>query len=132
MQWEQFKQYVNQTNDTVNWIYRGHASKDWLLESTLYRFLRKQKETFLAKDHWHILKTALSNDKIKHHPDFNNLILPERNPFIIGLLAGDEQHKEDFKNVFHAMIKLRHLGFPSPLLDWTRNFKVAAFFPIKC
>ncbi|MFT3742080.1 MAG: FRG domain-containing protein [Gammaproteobacteria bacterium] len=39
-----------------------------------------------------------------------------------------ESHEKEFQNLFDLMICLRHLGFPSPLLDWSQDSRVAAFF----
>lgn len=130
MSWTEFKNSVASNSDTTEWIYRGHASERWLLETTLYRFLKKRGKIISANEYYSLLRRILANEGIRKHPDFTNLILPERNPFIIGTLVGNDQHKEDFKIVFHLMIKLRQLGFPSPLLDGTRNPYMAVFFAL--
>ncbi len=35
------------------------------------------------------------------------------------------------KNTLNYMAHLRHYGFPSPLIDWTRSPEIAAYFALK-
>lgn len=127
--WEEFKLFLSTQNHDPRWVYRGHGSEKWNLESTLYRFLQSNKpDSFLARKYHEVLKSVLSNQAVKNNPDFSKLILPQESPFFIGLLTGCESHLADMEAEFNVMVRLRHLGFPSPLFEWTKNASVAAFF----
>ena len=121
--YEEFKALYSQSNQ--DWLYRGHASECWRLESTLFR--RRNVEEMHTEKYFQKLKTILSNPKIKSLPDFNALNL-NANPFKIGMLYANEEHKKEFTDFFNFMIRLRHLGFPTPILDWTQDPLVALFF----
>lgn len=121
--YEEFK--VACSKNDQDWLYRGHASEDWLLESTLFR--RQNVEEMSTEKYFQKLKTILSNPKIRTLSDFKALNLNE-NPFKIGMLYANEKHEKEFNDFFNFMIKLRHLGFPTPILDWTHNPLVALFF----
>jgi hypothetical protein len=101
-------------------LFRGQSDANWDLETTLERFsgnripvsgyyeliekIRPEIETLTGRK-WHI----------KSVPEYRKW-----------LEAGN-----DFFNEFPGydyMVYLRHHGFPSPLLDWTRSPYVAALF----
>lgn len=91
--------------------FRGHADAEWKSETTLERFTKKpiwgQEQYFKTiRD----IRPAVVSITGKNWdiPEFERGKLP---------LSG-----------YEFMIYLRHHGFPSPLLDWTRSPYVAAFF----
>lgn len=91
--------------------FRGHADADWKLETTLERFTKKQ--SWSQEQYYKTIRDirpAVISLTGKHWdiPDFDD-----------GKLA---------PSGYEFMIYLRHHGFPSPLLDWTRSPYVAAFF----
>lgn len=131
--WEQFKKEIEKTSESkknIDLIYRGHASSKWKLETTLHRFLYNKNDYVLAKKYNSVLHNVLSDSRVTAPREFENLKLPTRSPFINGLLFGNEEHYQDFINTFNLMIKLRHLGFPTPILDWTKTLNVALFFAL--
>ncbi|VAV84637.1 hypothetical protein MNBD_DELTA01-1845 [hydrothermal vent metagenome] len=102
-------------------VFRGQADSGWDLETTLDRdvtvnmpqldyyrtitYVKPQIETFTG-ERWNIPST-------REHP------------------ASSEKVKMDALEepiALEYMIYLRHHGFPSPLLDWTRSYYIAAFF----
>lgn len=124
--WNEFKGLVHKL-DSTEYIYRGQASTEWALEPTLARFIRR--DNILAKEYYNSFLLVCSDDRIRKHPYLQNFNFSDiEHPIKIGLLYGDSAHKEQMQYLFDFMICLRHLGFPSPFLDWTRNYKVAAFF----
>ena len=48
----------------------------------------------------------------------------------VGIVSDGGVHLQGFKKTFNLMIHLRQLGFPSPILDWNRDFLTAVFFAI--
>lgn len=118
MTWEEIKnEFENQSEDDV--IYRGHGSSEWKLEPTLFRFLTKT-DSFCSEKYFEILNKINCIEL--------DLKLPSTNPLKLGLLTANKEHGKELFELFKYMIRLRHLGFPSPILDWTKSWKIAAFF----
>jgi hypothetical protein len=107
-----------------NWLFRGQANSSWRLETTLERYAptatgaRSYYDTIhgakyhiesLTKLSWNMPRPDEYAEWLKSQTNFGSTDLP-----------GDEY-----------MIYLRHHGFPSPLLDWSRSAYVAAFFAFR-
>ena len=102
-------------------LFRGQRNADWSLETTLerstsrlYSFAdyfkvisaaRPQIETFTSQ-RWDL---SPCSELIRWAGEYDNL---KRAPF-----PG-----------YEYLVYLRHHGFPSPLLDWTRSLYIAAYF----
>jgi hypothetical protein len=95
-------------------LFRGHADDRWRLLTTLERFSKKPHS---IKGYYRILLSvvpavvSLTGKSWSLSPD----------------LEVDESHHGPPPG-YEFMIYLRHHGFPSPLLDWSRSPYVAAFF----
>jgi len=104
-------------------LYRGQSDANWRLQTTLERHLKTELsladylrtiaslqseiETF-TQNRWDVPEyTELSNS-------FSNYELFHNSPVLY--------------KIYGYMAHLRHHGFPSPLLDWTRSARVAAYF----
>lgn len=128
---EDFLLYQEQSKS--KYVYRGQHL-NWELSSTLYRFLKKKEELKLwareisTGNFCSIQKRILSDKAVKESDNISNANLI--NPFIIGMLYADEKHKAIFKNFFRSLIEMRHLGSYSPLIDWTKNPKIAIWFAL--
>ncbi|HHT9843842.1 TPA: FRG domain-containing protein [Legionella pneumophila] len=129
--WEKFKKEMLAVQNESSFLYRGHASQNWRLQTTLFRYVNKH--WMFASEYHKILLLVREDSEIKQHVEFAKLSLPDESPFQIGILHSDSdngRHRNNFKNTFGMMILLRHLGFPTPILDWTKDYRVAAFFAL--
>ena len=122
--WESFEQHVvlmisnfekrkaeGKYNQWATPRFRGHADAEWKLETTLERFTKKP--SWSQEQYYKAIRDI--------------------RPAVISITgkSWDIPEFEDGKlapSGYEFMIYLRHHGFPSPLLDWTRSPYVAAFF----
>lgn len=114
-QWNKLKKEGG-GGDVSTPLFRGQSDASWKLETTLERFT---KQTFNTYDYYKIIrgvKPAVVSITGK------GWSLPE---FMEGSVMVRPPTGYEF------MIYLRHHGFPSPLLDWTRSPYVAAFFAFR-
>lgn len=134
--WEELEEKINELKETSakenegkpktgrELLFRGQGDHSWALETTLYRAVKKPYRIF----------------------DFFRFILKAKPQ--IQTFTGQRWGLGDFENLdelerwcqdydrlrnkpipgYEYLIFLRHHGFPSPLLDWTRSFYIAAFF----
>ena len=131
--WEETEQHVREmaTHNSVtaglgfghysHFIFRGQASYGWSLETTLER--ASPKFTELA-EYYRVVAVAKTQIET-----FTNRRWDE-----IDYVKTIERLKEydalRFSNLpsYDFLVYLRHHGFPSPLLDWSRSLYVAAYF----
>jgi hypothetical protein len=135
--WEEFEQRIEQlihqrserksaTDDYISeYLFRGQPDSTWSLTTTLerftgrlltleeyYRILRATKpqvETFTGET-WEKMPSLF--DYMKEIGE-EGLLLPGKFP------------------AYEYFVYLRHHGFPSPLLDWTRSPYLAAYFAFR-
>ena len=125
--WESFEKEVSKFFDAVQKIkmdmsphlvstpiFRGHANASWKLQTTLERF------SVSLVDVHDYYRTIRSVRPAVVSITEKNWDIPDM--FAIGALP---------PTGYPFMIYLRHHGFPSPLLDWTRSPFVAAFFAFR-
>lgn len=123
--WEQFEEEINKLNSEINNIrgtsqshrspllFRGQGDYNWPLETTLDRI----KKDLSQKQYYIIMKAVQSNVESCTEKHWN---LPSPDKY---------EEKDCFAPLgYDFMIYLRHNGFPSPLLDWTRSYYIASFF----
>lgn len=103
-----------------NLLFRGHSSSEWMLETSLERF--GQRDYPLGR---YILRVRQCWPEFTSYQRSCNLSDSS-------LHLGNSKVSWDAlvtnSELLSVMIHLRHLGFPSPLLDWTRSPFIAAFF----
>lgn len=95
-------------------LFRGHESESWGLSTTLDRFSQRP---YAMKEYTQLL-SAVEPTVLTLSPSAPRLSELEKEESEIPMTPG----------VYEFMVYLRHHGFPSPLLDWTRSPYVAAFF----
>jgi hypothetical protein len=103
-------------------LYRGHSNPCWKLETTLER----QHGSMSVRTYYHHISQCQSeiSSAFNQNWEVKNLV-ETRNRYrdcSPHSIAFPELLGEDY------LTYLRHYGFPSPLLDWTRSLFVAAFF----
>ncbi|HTL70278.1 MAG TPA: FRG domain-containing protein, partial [Candidatus Eisenbacteria bacterium] len=114
--WEEFKEYV--AGDSYSRLhgplYRGQADARWQLETTLDRIGARLS----IKDYYQKLRSVdnslYSCFGFRHELDSFD--------------AAEELYHASNIKVFAFMAYVRHLGYPSPLLDWTKSPYIAAYF----
>lgn len=99
--------------------FRGHARSSWKLETTLERY---SKDNFTFRNYYQIIMNIL--------PEIRGL---SSNKFDVLDWDSFSKASENFPlyNNFPSadyFAYLRHFGFPSPLLDWSKSLYVAAYF----
>lgn len=101
-------------------LFRGQSSDEWQLETTLDR--ARPAFTLLA-DYYRIAAIAKTQIETFTPRTWEAVDYPK----IARLL---EQYEGLFGSLpnYDYLVYLRHHGFPSPLLDWTRSPYIAAFF----
>ncbi len=108
------------------WLFRGQGSSDWQLQTTLERF--SPGTQYLADYYYHAYQaryyieaeTGLTWD-LPGVEEFHDSI--EDDNHISAIFRG-----RSARELYSYLLYLRHHGFPSPLLDWTRSPYVASVF----
>ena len=107
-------------------LFRGQGNSKWDLTTTLER---SGFPGMLFGDYYHLISKIGAEIK-----SFTGLEVPERDSDVVKSFQNQELLTlPGFPPVplYQYMIYLRHHGFPSPLLDWSRSPFVAAFFAFR-
>ncbi len=131
--WEQFEEKLRELTDqrlkrkdstsipVSPFLYRGQGNQTWQLATTLER---KWRSKISLKQYFRLISrvrpqietfTGITWD-VPQPPAYDRWLRENDTMMPCNLLAYD------------FMVCLRHHGFPSPLLDWTRSPYVAAYF----
>ncbi len=112
---EQVDELFEKFKDTKNVLFRGQRESKWRLYSTLQRFWIWDKMNENGEDYPTFLKRIIENGR-KEYENQISAILKEINV--------------DSLNDISVLGYLQHHNCPTPLLDWTYNFKTALFFGV--
>jgi len=116
---------INSDNYISDYLFRGQADSSWRLITTLERYA---DQLLTLSDYYRVLCAAKPQietfteatwENVPSFSDYENEIGRE------GLLPPGKFPAYEF------FVYLRHHGFPSPLLDWTRSPYVAAYFAFR-
>ena len=111
-----------------NLLFRGQPNADWTLTTTLERYAVQKPELLRADDYYrciHAAKPQIETYTGRHWKIDNPHEYRDRlknSPFVHEWFGG---------TIYEYMVFLRHHGFPSPLLDWSRSPYIAAFFAFR-
>jgi hypothetical protein len=130
--WETFDQKLEglratYTSKSYPLLFRGQGNSQWKLETTLER---KAKNNLLFSEYFRLICGRMGPEV----ETFAGVDVPEYKPASLKTFS-DRELLTNFQfpemNVYRYMVYLRHFGFPSPLLDWSRSPYVAAFFAFR-
>lgn len=103
-------------------LYRGHGDRSWKLETTLERTYKKEITllSYLQKATSDVEEVESFTNRtwnLPSYPDIENKVHT----------FGDFLHSLP---CYEYLVYLRHCGFPSPLLDWSKSPYIALFFAV--
>lgn len=101
-------------------LYRGQSSHKWKLETTLER---KSKAPVALYSYYLLINKV--KDQIETFTQ-NDWVIPKPTEYEDWL--SKQIHTVDGFLAYDYFTYLRHHGFPSPLLDWSKSPYVAAYF----
>lgn len=131
--WETFQQELgklraNYSKESSPLLFRGQGNSDWKLTTTLER---SGASGMLFRDYYRLICASIA-PAVK---TFTGEEIPEYKPDYAAKAFLDQQLLLDRQfpppPLYRYMAYLRHHGFPSPLLDWSRSPFVAAFFAFR-
>ena len=124
---EEFTPWVDQNIGEIQLLFRGQSNSEWDLETTLERDFGKN----IGLEYYY-KRVCVAKPQIETYtgerwtiPDFN-----QYQEWIKKCRGDNINFAFDFMG-YEFMAYLRHHGFPSPLLDWSRSPFVAAFFAFR-
>src|SRR5216683_5459105 len=141
--WERFEETLNNVRISTrqsglqSLLFRGQSNSKWLLHTTLERWVdrtsRKGPLIMPVEDYYNIISSV--RPEIETFTGTNWIIPPQYR----AITKEMDQLAQNYDMVslgltfgttpgYEYMAYLRHHGFPSPLLDWTRSPYIAAYF----
>ena len=130
--WEEFEDQISRrlarqtakSSCVSGYLFRGQSDSAWTLATTLERFTNR---LLTMEEYYRILLKAKPQIETFTGATWNEM--PDLSEYMKSIGNG-------FSPVvnypgFEYAVYVRHLGFPSPLLDWTRSPYIAAYFAFR-
>lgn len=135
--WEEFEEHVSRlARKRANrksvadcyvseYLFRGQSDSTWALTTTLERFTGR----LLALEEYYKILYA-TKPQVETFTGTTGEKIPSLSDYMDQIGEGGLFPPGTFP-AYGYFVYLRHLGFPSPLLDWTRSPYVAAYFAFR-
>ncbi len=133
--WEEFEKKITTRSFTrydspsSTMLFRGQADSEWELETTLER---SGKEKMSSVDYYKLILTTKPQVETFTNENFDLITVEDYKKLInqknTDISRFNELLTPEYRIIKSYMTYLRHHGFPSPLLDWTKSPYIAAFF----
>ena len=116
-------------------LYRGLKKADWALDTTLERWApvtdHLVKPVTRLADYYKVIATAKAQIETFTSRTWADIDVAAIEKYLSGHDAVFLDLIYSQLPVYDYLIYLRHHGFPSPLLDWSRSLYIAAFFAFR-
>lgn len=134
--WEEFEEHVARlyrdradkkkaTGKHVSkYLFRGQPDCEWRLETTLERY----RGLLTLKQYFHAVSNTLA--KVETYTG-GRWHIPTPEKYAERIDAEIQIFPGKWMDEYEYLAYLRHQGFPSPLLDWSRSPYVAAYFAFR-
>jgi len=132
--WEEFEPTITQLHSDVEGrgltgstrlLFRGQSNASWAVQTTLERF---NSSPYSFQDYHDLMKQALP--EIEAYTSDRRWRIAPASRYASWARKYDPASRGVFLS-YPFMVYLRHHGFPSPLLDWSRSPNVASFFAFR-
>jgi hypothetical protein len=132
--WEKFEHELNKARQSeissgrnAEFLYRGLSDSSWQLTTTLERRGRERMPYSAYYYHISAVKPQVESFtgikwSVRDFPKVDQALRENDGPSFSQFPEPEE---------YSYMVHLRHHGFPSPLLDWTRSEFIAAYFAFR-
>ena len=120
---QEYRRHLSPDSSTYisPFLFRGQSNSEWSLTTTLERYI---DGSMSLGDYYRVVSAIKAQVETYTDKTWNILTYPK---YCDWLENADTFLGGEFP-AYEYMIYLRHHGFPSPLLDWTRSPYIAAYF----